>query len=39
MRIDMFVPQDKVRPNVENIRGLNLVVAKLVTIEVTKLSL
>jgi hypothetical protein len=35
----MFAVQDKVKPDTENIRGLNLAVFKLMTIQVTKLPL
>jgi hypothetical protein len=34
----MFAPQDKAKPDTENIRGLNLAI-KLTTVEVTKLPL
>jgi hypothetical protein len=39
MIMNMFAPQDKVKPDIENIGGLNLVVVKLMTIQVTKLLL
>jgi hypothetical protein len=35
----MFVVQDKAKPGIENIRGLNLAVVKHTTIQETKLSL
>jgi hypothetical protein len=34
---DKFAAQDKVKPDTENTRGLNLVMVKLTTVEVTKL--
>jgi hypothetical protein len=37
MRITMFAAQDKAKPDTENVRGLNLAVIKLTTIQVTKL--
>jgi hypothetical protein len=37
MRITMFAAQDMVKPDRENIRGLNLAAVKLTTIQVTKL--
>jgi hypothetical protein len=39
MRMNMFAVQDKAKPDVENIRGLNLAVVKLTTVQVTKLQL
>jgi hypothetical protein len=36
MRLYMFVIQDKAKPDVENIRGLNLAVVKLTTVQVTE---
>jgi hypothetical protein len=39
MRMNMFAAQDKVKRDVENIRGLNLVVVKPTTVQVTKLLL
>jgi hypothetical protein len=40
MRMNMFTAQGKVKPNTENIRGLNLAVVKLMmTVQVTKLLL
>jgi hypothetical protein len=36
MRMNMFAASDKAKPDVENIRGLNLVVVKLTTVQVTK---
>jgi hypothetical protein len=39
MRIYIFAVYDKVKPDIENIRGLNLAVIKLTTVQVTKLSL
>jgi hypothetical protein len=35
----MFTALDKAKPDTENIRGLNLAVVKLMTVEVTKLLL
>jgi hypothetical protein len=35
----MFAVQDKAKPDVENIRGLNLAVFKLETVQVAKLPL
>jgi hypothetical protein len=37
MRMNMFVVEDKVKPEVENIRGLNLAVVKLTIVQMTKL--
>jgi hypothetical protein len=37
--MNMFATQDKVNPDIENVRGLNLVGVKLMTIQVTKLLL
>jgi hypothetical protein len=39
MRMDMLTAyeQDKKKPNIENIRGLNLAVVKLTTLQLTKL--
>jgi hypothetical protein len=39
MRINMFAVKDKVKPGIENIRGLNSEVEKLMTVQVTKLPL
>jgi hypothetical protein len=39
MGINTFAVQDKVRPGTENIRGLNLAVVKLTTVQVNKLPL
>jgi hypothetical protein len=39
MRMNMFAIQDKVNAYTENIRGLNLAVVKLMTIQMTKLPL
>jgi hypothetical protein len=39
MRMNMFTAQGKVKPDIENIRGLNLVAVKLTTVQVTKLLL
>jgi hypothetical protein len=39
MRMNMFVAQEKVKPGIENIRGLNLVAVKVMTVQVTKLPL
>jgi hypothetical protein len=35
----MFAVQEKEKPNVENIRGFNLAVVELKTVQVTKLPL
>jgi hypothetical protein len=37
--MNMFVVQYKGKPDVKDIRGLNLAVAKLTTVQVTKLPL
>jgi hypothetical protein len=37
--INMFAVQDKVKPDIEHIGGLNLAVVKLTTVQVTKLPL
>jgi hypothetical protein len=37
MKMEMFTILDKAKPDTENIRGLNLVVAKPMTVQVTKL--
>jgi hypothetical protein len=39
MGMNMFTAQDKAKTATENIRGLNLATAKLVTIQVSKLLL
>jgi hypothetical protein len=39
MKMYMFTILDKVKPNTENIRGLNLAAVRLMTIKVTKLLL
>jgi hypothetical protein len=39
MRMNMFAVYDKVKPDIENIRGLNLAVVKLTTVLATKLPL
>jgi hypothetical protein len=39
MRMNMFAVLDKAKPDIENIRGLNLEVVKLTTVEVAKLPL
>jgi hypothetical protein len=39
MRVDVFAVQDKAKPYIENIRGLNLAMFKLTTVQVTKLPL
>jgi hypothetical protein len=39
LRINMFAVYSKVKPDIENIRGLNLAVIKLMTVEVYKLPL
>jgi hypothetical protein len=39
MRMDMFAAKDKAKPDIENIRGLNLAVVKLTIVQVTKLPL
>jgi hypothetical protein len=36
MRMNMFAVLDKVKPDVENIRGLKLAIVKLTTVQVTK---
>jgi hypothetical protein len=35
----MFVVQEKVKLDTENIRGLNLAVVKITTVQITKVSL
>jgi hypothetical protein len=35
MRMNMFAVYDKVKPDIENIRGLNLEAVKLTTVQVT----
>jgi hypothetical protein len=37
--MNMFALQDKVKPDIENVRGLNLAVVKLTAVQVTKLPL
>jgi hypothetical protein len=37
MRMTIFAAQDKANPETEDIRGLNLAVVKLTTVQVTKL--
>jgi hypothetical protein len=39
MRMNMFAVQDKVKPDIGNVTGLNLAVMKLTTAQVTKLPL
>jgi hypothetical protein len=39
MRMNMFAAQDKSKPDMENIRGLNLAVVELTNVQMTKLSL
>jgi hypothetical protein len=39
MGMNMFAAQEKAKPGKENIRGLNLMVVKLMIIQVTKLPL
>jgi hypothetical protein len=39
MRMNMFMVQDKAKPDIENIRGLNLAEVKLMAIQMTKLPL
>jgi hypothetical protein len=39
MKMNIFAAKDKAKPDVENIRGLNVAVVKLMTVQVTKLSL
>jgi hypothetical protein len=39
MRIYMFAILDKAKPNTENIRDLNLVVVRRMTVQVTELAL
>jgi hypothetical protein len=37
--MDIFAAEDKAKPDIENIRGLNLGVVKFTTVQVTKLPL
>jgi hypothetical protein len=37
MRMNIFIVWDKAIPDIENIRGLNLAVVKLTTVQMTKL--
>jgi hypothetical protein len=39
MRMNMFAAQDKAKPDIENVRGLNLAAVKLTTVQITKLPL
>jgi hypothetical protein len=39
MKMNMFAVLGKVKPDIENVRGLNFEVVKLTTVQVTKLSL
>jgi hypothetical protein len=39
MKKNKFAVWDKARPDIENIRGLNLAVVRLTTVQVTKLPL
>jgi hypothetical protein len=39
MRMNMFAVQDKAKPDKENMKGLNLAVVKLTTVQMTKLLL
>jgi hypothetical protein len=39
MRMNIFAVQEKAKPGIENIRGLNLAVVKLTAVQVTKLPL
>jgi hypothetical protein len=39
MRMNMFAELDKVKPDTENLRGLNLAVVKLTTVQVTRVPL
>jgi hypothetical protein len=39
MGMNMFAVEDKAKPDIENIRGLNLSVVKLKMVQVTKLPL
>jgi hypothetical protein len=39
MRMNMFAARDKAKIDTENIRGLNLVVVKLTTVQATRLLL
>jgi hypothetical protein len=39
MRMNMFAAYDKTKPDIENIRGLNLAAAKFTTVQVIKLPL
>jgi hypothetical protein len=39
MRMIMFAAYDKAKPDIENLRGLNLAAVKLTTVQMTKLPL
>jgi hypothetical protein len=39
MRMDMFEVEDNAKPDIENVRGLNLAVVRLKTVQMTKLLL
>jgi hypothetical protein len=39
MRMNMFAVLDKAKPDIEDVRGLNLAAVKLTTVLVTKLPL
>jgi hypothetical protein len=39
MGMNMFAVSDKKKPDIENIKGFNLVVVKLTVVQVTKLPL
>jgi hypothetical protein len=39
MRINTFAAQDKEKPDVENVRGLNLAAVKLTNFQLTKMPL
>jgi hypothetical protein len=39
MKMNMLQAQDKAKPDIENRKGLNLAVVKLLTVQVTKLLL
>jgi hypothetical protein len=36
MRMNMFSVEDKAKPHIEKIRGLNMAVVKLTTVQVTR---
>jgi hypothetical protein len=39
MRMTMFAGQEKVKPDIESIRGLKLAAVKLMTVQVTEMPL